>query len=59
MKNVQEDEIAASIRTKPEAHTIEEDPRNDKTTANDASMYPDPSIVYTSDDPRKGGKVFR
>ena len=46
MKNIQEDEITASIRTKPEAHTIEEDPRNDKTTANDASMNTDPSIVY-------------
>ena len=51
------DRIATSIRAKPEAYTIEKDPRKDKTTANDASMNTDLSIIHTSDDPRKGGKL--
>ena len=51
IKNVKEDEVTASIRAKPEASTNERDPRND------ASMNTDLSIIHTSDDPRKGGKL--
>ena len=57
MEDVHENKLVVGIRAKPEPHTIEDDSRKDKTTANDASMNPDPSIVHTSDDPRRGGKL--
>ena len=59
MEDVHENKLAVSIRAKPEAHTTKEDPRKDKTTANDASMNTDLSIIHTSDDPRRGGKLGR
>ena len=57
MEGFHENKLVVDIREKPEPHTIEDDSRKDKTTANDASMSPDPSIVYTSDDPKRGGRL--